>query len=544
MRFLVNRSISQMGGSASRLPLLFYLLATFYGGGLAVLVARPNVFIAISDDQSWAHASAYGSKMVQTPHFDRVAREGVLFTHAFAPSPGCSPSRAAFLTGRHTWQIEHAGTHASFFHPKYEAFPDRLASNGYAIGSTGKGWGPGNFAKFGRPHNPAGPRMPGPKKAGYAGGFEHFLKNVRKEGQPFCFWFGSSDPHRSFEKGSGLASGKTLEDAEVPAFLPDTPEIRNDLLDYAFEIERFDSDLGKMLDLLEASGDLENTVIMVMSDNGMAFPRAKANCFEYGIRMPLAVRWGKEIPAKRVVDDLVGFVDLTATLYDFCEVAPPTAFPIVGKSLADLLRSDQQGLVEDGRDAVYSARERHSSSRFRSLSYPQRALRTRDFLYVHNFKPERWPAGPAQKFRSARFSPDGKRLESALGPPHGGYHDIDACPTLDYLIEHRDDANIARYLEFAVGKRPAEELYAVGEDPACLINLAADPNHAATLEQHRERLLGYLKETGDPRVLGNGDVWETYPRVSSLRYFPEPDWAVEHPEKVPEQPWWLGRLPR
>ena len=85
---------------------------------------RPNILIAISDDQSWLHMSAYGSKMVQSPNFDRIANEGVLFTQAFAPSPGCSPSRAAFLTGRNTWQIEHAGTHASYFDPKYKTFPD------------------------------------------------------------------------------------------------------------------------------------------------------------------------------------------------------------------------------------------------------------------------------------------------------------------------------------------------------------------------------------------------------------------------------------
>ncbi len=191
--------------------------------------ARPNVFIAISDDQSWIHCSAYGSQMVQTPHFERVAREGVLMTQAFAPSPGCSPSRAAFLTGRYPWKIQHAGTHASYFHPQYVTFPDRLA----AVGHVGKGWGPGDFKTLGREHNPAGPKMPG--GSGYAAGFAHFLENVRQPDQLFCFWFGSSDPHRPFRPGAGLASGKRLEDAEVPSFLPDTPEVRSDLLDYAFE---------------------------------------------------------------------------------------------------------------------------------------------------------------------------------------------------------------------------------------------------------------------------------------------------------------------
>ena len=204
---------------------------------------RPNILIMMSDDQSFPHASAYGSKMVSTPNFDRIARDGVLFSNAFCAAPGCSPSRAAFLTGRHIWQIEHAGTHASSFDKKYATFMDLLAEAGYATGHTGKGWGPGNYKAGGRTQNPAGPSFAA-KKGDYAGGFAAFLKQ-RPEGKPFCFWFGSHDPHRGFKKGSGLESGKKLEQAEVPPFLPDTPEIRSDLLDYAFEVDRFDRDCGK-----------------------------------------------------------------------------------------------------------------------------------------------------------------------------------------------------------------------------------------------------------------------------------------------------------
>ena len=498
----------------------------------SVSEGRPNILVAISDDQSWRHASAYGSTMVATPHFDAVAKGGVLFTHAFASSPGCSPSRASLLTGRHTWQIEHAGTHASFFDPKYVTYPDRLAEAGYAVGYVGKGWGPGNWQVLGRKWNPAGPAVPSGKKVNYVKGFEYFLDELRKPDQPFCFWFGSHDPHRDFEKGTASAKGKRLEDAEVPPFLPDTPQIRSDLLDYAFEVERFDDDLGKMLALLRKAGELENTLVIVTSDNGMAFPRAKANCYEYGIRMPLAVQWSKEIPSGRVVDDLVGFVDLTATIYEMTGVAPPEALPIVGRSLASLLRSDQQGLVEPDRASIYSARERHSSSRYQSLGYPQRCIRTRDYLYIHNFTPERWPAGAGQTY-----------VNGALGPEHAGYHDIDACPSLDFLIAGRHDENIGKYLELAVGLRPEEELYAIEIDPGCLENLAGKREHAATLKTLREQLIAYLRETGDARAHGTGEVWETYPRVSSLRWFPEPSWARDHPEKVPTMKWLEGRHP-
>ncbi len=510
-------------------------------------IRRPNIFIAISDDQSWPHASAYGSKMVSTPHFDRIAKEGVLFNNAFSPSPGCSPSRAAFLTGRNTWQIEHAGTHASFFDPKYETFPDRLQKAGYVIGSTGKAWGPGNWKKLGRTYNPAGPSFSSKgsegKWKGYSAGFKRFL-NKRPKDKPFCFWFGSSDPHRAFKKGAGLEKGKTLKQAEVPSFLPDTDEIRNDLLDYTFEVERFDDDLGKMIQLLEEAGELDNTFIIVTSDNGMAFPRAKANCYEYGTHVPLAIRWGKQISTGRVVDDLVGFTDLTRTIYEISGAETPTAFPLSGKSILEILKSSKSGLVEPQRSEVFFARERHSSSRYRTLGYPQRALRTHRYLYIKNFKSERWPAGPAQKFDSAQFDDAGKMVLWKLGAAFGGFHDIDACPTLTYLIKNRENSKVGHFLKIATEKRPSEELFDIVKDPGCLNNLIDKDEFKETGSKLRQSLLNYLKSTGDARVTGKGDVWETYPRVSRLRWFPTPRWAKQNPMLVPKQEWLEARRPR
>lgn len=506
-----------------------------------------NVFIAISDDQSWPHASAYGSKMVSTPHFDRVAKEGVLFTNAFCASPGCSPSRAALLTGRNTWELEHAGTHASYFHPKYVTFPDRLAKSGYFVGSCGKGWGPGDFKKLGRTHNPAGPRFNAPKKKGepnnYSASFAKFLKERPKD-KPFCFWFGSSDPHRAYKKGSGLAKGKKLSQAEVPSFLPDTKEIRSDLLDYTFEVERFDDDLGKMLALMEKEGLLDNTIVIVTSDNGFPVPRAKANCYEHGIHVPLAIRMGKRIKPGRVLDDLVGFTDLTATICEATGLPKEELKSLRGTSLMGKLESDPAALADLKPQAVFAARERHSSSRYNSLSYPQRCIRTREYLYIRNFKPERWPAGPGQKYANVKFDKDGKVIKSKLGPPHGGYHDIDACPTLTYLIQNQDDPKIRRYLDLAVAKRPAEELFDIQKDPGCLNNLANDLDYVEVKRNLSKRLMDYLKKTGDARVTGNGDVWETYPRVSGLRWFPEPEWAKENPKLVPKQEWLDKRRPR
>lgn len=233
-----------------------------------------------------------------------------------------------------------------------------------------------------------------------------------------------------------------------------------------------------------------------------------------------------------------------ATIYDVAGVKPPENFPLVGRSILDILQSDKEGIVDDSRTAVYSARERHSSSRFNSLSYPQRCIRTHDYLYIINFHPERWPAGPAQKFDQVTYDKDGNIIVSKLGGEHGGYHDIDACPSLTFLIQNRDDAEIGKYLELAVGLRPKFELFDVRSDPGCLNNLAGKAEFAKIETQLRTQLETYLKQTGDARVSGEGDVWETYPRVSGLRWFPTPDWAKEHPAAVPKQPWVEAKRPR
>ncbi len=483
--------------------------------------SRPNILIAISDDQSFAHTSAAGCNALRTPAFDRVAREGVLFRNCFAASPGCSPSRASLLTGRHTWQIEEAGTHLSSFPTKYAVFPDLLEAEGYAVGYTGKGWGPGNFKISGRKRNPAGtdfsarkltPPLTGISQNDYAANFQDFLAK-RTKGQPFYFWYGASEPHRDYEKGSGLKSGKRLKDVVVPPFLPDTPEVRSDILDYCVEIEWFDSQLGRMLKLLEEAGELDNTLVIVTADNGMPFPRSKANCYEYGIHMPLAVRWGAKVPGGRTVDDLVGFVDLTATVLEVSGAKPPVEYPISGRSIVNILESKKQGLVDSTRNAAWSARERHSSSRYNNWTYPQRALRTSQYLYIRNFEPDRWPAGDPRLLKA----------DGSLGPMHGAYCDIDPGPTMNFLVHNHDDPELGRFLQLAVAKRPAEELFDIIKDPGCLKNLAGDPAFEKTKQDLSRQLMEYLKKTGDPRALGNGAIWETYPRYSNIRKFPPPD---------------------
>src|SRR5690625_1607003 len=483
----------------------------------------PNVLIAISDDQSFPHASAYGSKFVETPGFDRLAEEGILFMNGWASSPGCSPSRAAMLTGRYPWQIEEAGTHASLFPSKYVVMPDLLEDAGYWVGYTGKGWAPGDWKANGRDRNPAGPefqdgRLNPPHQfisnRDYAGNFEVFLEE-RPEGSPFYFWLGSSEPHRAYEKGIGLAAGKNLEDVEVPGFFPDTPEVRSDLLDYAVEIEWFDSHLSRAIAILEEIGELENTIIIATADQGMPFPRAKANLYRAGVHVPLAVRWGEVAPPGRIVEDLVNLIDVMPTILEAAEIEHPGEYSMTGRSIMDILTSTEEGVIDPTREVTFAGRERHSSSRWKHLGYPQRSIRTQDYLYIRNFAPERWPAGSPRRIDNGEIT-----------PMHVGYHDIDAAPTLDVMTENADNPIYNTYLYLSVAKSPAEELYDLRNDSDNLINLAMDPDYHQLTEELRNHLINFLLETRDPRVTGDGEIWETYPRLRGpMRDFPAPEWS-------------------
>jgi N-sulfoglucosamine sulfohydrolase len=456
---------------------------------------RPNILFAVADDWSWPHASISGCPELHTPAFDRVAREGCLFTNTFTAAPQCSPNRAATLTGRAIWQIEEAGTHASIFPHKYPVYTELLEQEGYHVGFTGKGWGPGDWKRGGFSKNPAGAEYnhrklkKRPNKSirdcDYAANFEDFLAK-QPEDAPFCFWFGCNEPHRSYEWESGLHAGKNVDKVEVPPFLPDTPLIRKDVLDYFLEIEWFDSHLARMLALLEAKGELDNTIVVVTGDNGMPFPSAKANLYDYGTHVPLAIRWPGHVSAQRTEDTPVSFIDFAPT---FLEAAGAPAAPdMTGRSFLPLLTAE--GVPH--RDHALTGRERHTHARFDNWGYPARAIRTKDFLYIHNMKPDRWPAGDPDQ-----------------------YHDIDGCPAKTLLLENQEEH--ARFFKLAMAKRPEEELFSMKDDPGCLNNLASDPEFAEKKKELSALLHEELTEQGDPRMHGRGDIFESYPRVSHMR---------------------------
>ncbi|MGB7394210.1 MAG: sulfatase [Pricia sp.] len=507
----------------------------------------PNILFAISDDQSFAHTSFAGSKFVNTPAFDRVAREGVYFANCIAGSPGCAPSRSAIVTGRYPWQNEQAGQHASAWLKKYVPFIDVLEKGGYATGRTGKGVNPFQYARdendsLRRTTNAGGIEHSNIKyseekiaelkghtdhisNTDYSANFKYFIENVRGE-KPFFFWYGAREPHRGYEKGSWKRMGKQLEDIEVPAFLPDNEEIRGDLLDYAVEVEWFDTHLGKMLAYLEEIGELDNTIVIVTSDNGKPFPRAKANGYEYGIHVPMAVRYPANYPRGRTVDDPISFVDLAPTLLEITGKSPNGMMPISGKSFLDLLQSKKEGSVRDDETYAISSRERHSSSRYQNWGYPQRAIRSTDFLYIWNMRPERWPAGASQKFDpkdTTKLLPVNGIETDGTYHPMGAFTDVDESPTKRYLLEHADDKKTKPFYDLSFDKRPEFELFNVQKDPSCLNNLAGNPNFSDVKNRMKVELVETLKSFKDPRMVGpDTEIFDSYKRYSPIRKFPKP----------------------
>lgn len=493
LRLALQQVPDAMKTAIHRLALALTLLPAF--SARAADAPRPNILFIIFDDWGWQHAGAYGCSWVKTPNFDRVAREGVLFKNAFTSNPKCSPCRASILTGRNSWQTEEAVCHNGMFPATFEVYPDLLEKAGYTVGLTGKGWGPGDFKSVAkRTRNPAGPSFDrhttqppaaGIGKLDYAKNFEAFLQQ-RAADRPFCFWMGFHEPHRAYELNSGARAGKKLEDAVVPPYLPDTPIVRGDLLDYSLEIEYADSHIGRALDLLKAAGELDNTLVVVTSDHGMPFPYVKGQIHEDGFHLPLAMRWGRGIQPGRVVEDFINVRDFAPTFMELAGLKPHAQ--MTGKSLVNILRSPKSGWIEPDRDVMLVGKERHDIGRPNDWGYPVRAIRTKDFLYVRNFHPERWPAGN----------------------PETDFGNCDPGPTKEVIKTLG-----GHFYELSFGKRLPDELYDLKRDPAGVNNLANDLLYQQTVEDLRHRMMTMLKEEGDPRALGNGAIFDTYQYVGA-----------------------------
>ncbi|NQU21439.1 MAG: sulfatase [Candidatus Nealsonbacteria bacterium] len=458
---------------------------------------RPNILFAIADDWGWPHAGVYGDAVVKTPAFDRLAREGVLFNHTYVSSPSCTPSRGAILTGQWHWRLEAAGNLYGTFPDKFDVYPELLARAGYDTGASGKGWGPGRPQTQSR--QLAGKRFRN---------FQTFLQQ-RTKGKPFCYWLGTSDPHRPYKRGSGAAAGMDLDRVHLFGCFPDHPDVRGDVADYYFEVQRFDRLVGDAIKSLEAIGELDNTIVLMTGDNGMPFPRCKGNLYDSGVRMPLAIRWPAKAKGGRTVDDFVSFTDFAPTFLEAAGLKP--AAEMTGRSLLGLLTGGQSGRVDPARDHVLVGKERHCPGQEDPDmgGYPCRAIRTHEYLYIRNFAPDRWPAGTPNHQQAT--------MRGAW------YGDCDNSPTKTYMVDNRDkDATHRKLYDAAFGKRPAEELYDLKKDPEQLENVAGESAYAEIRERLSKQLTDQLRATADPRIIGGGEQFDRYPYSGGVPKYPGP----------------------
>ena len=438
-------------------------------------VARPHFVLLLADN--WAAEPGHGAN---TPCFERLAKEGIRFVNAFSPNPSCAPARASLLTGRVSHQLEGAANLHGTFPGKFATYPTELMKRaGYQTGYEQKGWGPGELPKSERLENPAGETQ--------FRSFAGFLASTSVR-RPFSFWFGSHDPHRPWTRGQKPDRAARLKKVRAPGYLPNHPEVREDLVDYGYEVEQFDSDCAAIVKQLEAKGILEDCVIVMTSDNGWQFPRGLANVYDAGTKVPMALWWGKNVSSFEGIErgqvrtEFVTTVDLAPTFFEACFLKPLPE--MTGQSLLGLLK----GKPQSDRDCVFLERERHANVRRGDLTYPVRAIRTADYLYVWNLEPERWPAGDPEAY-------------FAVGP----YGDVDDSRTKRLLLSKK----IEPYFTLGFGKRPAEELYDLKRDPDQTRNRAKEL--PAVCRQMRERLLDWMKRTADPRAGGPTDFFDRQP---------------------------------
>ncbi|MDR1667894.1 MAG: sulfatase [Bacteroidales bacterium] len=449
---------------------------------------RPNILLLMSDNQLWSHLGCYGDKVVKTPHIDLLAQQGVRFTHAFCAAPSSSPARAAMLTGQDIWRLEEAASLYGPLSPKFTTYPDLLETFGYLCGIQGKGWGPGEFKTVGRHRNPGGDRYEN---------FEAFLSKT-VPGKPWHYWFSSREPHRPYPDGTDYYP--VAQQVDIPPYLPDCEDVRKDICDYYTAIEHFDREVGEIVRLLKISGQYDNTVIVVCSDNGWQMPRGLANLYDSGSRVPLIIVWPGKTSGE-TADELVNLNDLAPTFLALAGLSVPEE--MTARSLLPLL-NHQKDRQEN--DCVFLARERHAYARKGGLGYPGRAIRTREFLYIINAEPDRWPAGD---------------------PPL--YGDVDAhmlhysSPSKIHILEHRNESEVKPFYDLCFAKRPAEELYCVRTDPFQLCNLAADTSFAAVKRELEIRLKDYLLRTKDPRLSGGKLIWDGAPYSNERDKTPHPN---------------------
>lgn len=414
---------------------------------------KPNIVFIIADDISWNDFGCYGNEVVKTPNIDKLASEGMRFTNAFLTASSCSPSRCSIVSGKYPHSSGAAELHTPL--PESEiSFPLLLKQNNYYTMHAGK-WhmGPATHRSFDRYTDDNGYNNGDGGEANWV----RFLKERPKE-KPFFCWFAAYDAHRPW----GADTFKITHDPkllELPPYFVDGQGTRLDMASYYNEIGRFDYYIGKVRTELEKQGVLENTVIIVMADNGRPFPRCKTRVYDSGMQTPFVVFWPKGIKKSQVSESLISAVDVAPTILDIAGVSAPDTYQ--GESFLPVLKNPKSEI----REAVYSEHNWHDYEAY------ERMIRTKDFLYLRNDRPNLSNGGPADSKVSMTQA------------------DLNAARNAGELTQAQADI-------FMV-PRPAEELFNVKSDPEQFLNLASMPEYQKILVEMREKLKGWQSKTGD-----------------------------------------------
>jgi arylsulfatase A-like enzyme len=541
----MNLISNQVSSVSSRISILCSLVPMLAGLAMPVLAAdapRWNILFYFGDD--WGrYASCYKgidgrpdlNDIIRTPNVDRVAKAGIVFRNAFVNAPSCTPCRSSLLSGRYFFNCNlGAILNGAVWDSNIPSYPLMLVDAGYSIGKSYKVWSPGtpkdapfggqkyNYEEHGLQASHFSTNVEKEIKSGKSlaqarqmmydeirANFDDFLA-AREKGKPWHYFCGIQTTHRRWVKGSGKEYWGIEPDllkGKLPKFLPDVPEVRQDVADYLGECQANDAYLGVLLKRLEETGEAGRTMIVISGDHGMpGVTSGKCNLYDMGVSVPLII----SIPGGkggRIVDDFVRLPDLAPTFMEIGGVKPPA--DLYGRSLLPILKSEKSGIVDATRDWVITGRERHvAAAREGNLPYPMRSLHTPDYCYIRNFEPDRWPMGSPGALADTN-TPTTSELENAT---YVAFADMDSSPTKAWLIEHRFDKKWQWYYNIAFGKRPAEELYDVRKDPDMVNNLAGKPELAAVQKKLADRLMNELKRANDPRVV------ETPPRFELPPY--------------------------
>ena len=415
--------------------------------------AKPNIIFIIADDVSIDDIGCYGNPSVKTPNIDNLAKNGLRFTNVFVTSSSCSPSRTSILTGRYPHNTGAAELHTAL--PSHLTFfPEQLKQQGYYTAQLGK-WHEGK--ETARAYDTV---IAGEQKNG-AGGedlWNDAIKN-RPKNKPFFLWLSPFDAHRKWSADTFTITHNPQTEVTVPATLIDDQQTREDLASYYNEIGRLDYYIGSLLRTLSELGIEKNTIIIFMSDNARPFPGSKTRLNDRGTRTPFVLNWPAGITKPGVINALISSIDIAPTLLQFAGVQPVPS--IQGLSFAKLLKQPNAAF----RNYIFAEHNWHDYEAY------ERSVRTRDYLYIYNGRPDFDNGGPID----ANQSPSAFALRSA-----------------------RKNTSLTLLQEDAfVQPRVKEEFYVIKTDSLQVKNLIHHPSLIPQIAKLKKLLKNWQEQTGD-----------------------------------------------